>query len=69
MICPNCHNETPDGRFCTICGGQLPESVPAADVQSSSFCPNCGTELFAGAQECPSCGLLLDTQQPQEGPG
>lgn len=24
MICPHCHNEVPEGRYCTVCGCRMP---------------------------------------------
>jgi membrane protease subunit (stomatin/prohibitin family) len=48
IICPNCKEQTPKGKFCQHCGHRL-----------SSVCPKCGAELSSGAKFCPECGERL----------
>ena len=46
-ICPSCHQETQNGKFCSNCGAPL-----AATLR----CPSCNSEVKAGAKFCPECG-------------
>jgi membrane protease subunit (stomatin/prohibitin family) len=48
MICPNCKEPTPQGKFCLHCGHRL-----------SCACPKYGAELTAQARFCPECGERL----------
>ena len=45
VICPNCGQETPKGKFCLHCGNPL-----------ENTCPECGTAVPAGAKFCLNCG-------------
>lgn len=33
---------------------------------SGTVCPNCGSNIAAGANFCPSCGIRLDAKEPLE---
>lgn len=48
IVCPNCNNEVPKGKFCSKCGSVL-----------QNLCPKCGTKLHAEANFCHECGEKL----------
>ena len=48
IVCPECSNTVPKGKFCPECGHKF-----------VSVCPNCGREVPAGAKFCLECGQKL----------
>ena len=48
VLCPNCKEQTPKGKFCLHCGHRL-----------TITCPQCGASLTSGAKFCPECGERL----------
>ena len=71
MICPHCHNQTPEGEACIHCGAALHDAA-AAGVEpqeqvmdnDSLRCPYCGAALWEDAAFCPVCGQSLN--QPED---
>jgi membrane protease subunit (stomatin/prohibitin family) len=45
VICPECGNTVPKGKFCPECGHKF-----------VSTCPKCGITIAPGAKFCPECG-------------
>ncbi len=43
----------------------LPEELPALPEERAGACPACGTDVPAGQEECPECGLVV--AGPDEG--
>ena len=57
-VCPQCEAQnTPESRFCSLCGSKRPEKMPAEEAPA--FCPNCGTALEPGSRFCVFCGTKL----------
>ena len=48
LVCADCGELTPPGRFCINCGTPL-----------QRVCPDCGEPLLAGARFCGSCGAAV----------
>ena len=48
IVCPECGNTVPKGKFCPECGHKF-----------ITACPKCNTTLNAGAKFCPECGERL----------
>ena len=49
MRCPSCHHDNrPDRRFCTQCGGKLPMR-----------CSSCGASIEVGEKFCGGCGAAV----------
>jgi class 3 adenylate cyclase/tetratricopeptide (TPR) repeat protein len=54
MKCPQCSEETPEGkRFCANCGATLSRS-----------CTQCGAELLVGKKFCADCGAAVEGAAP-----
>lgn len=45
IVCPSCGKTVPKAKFCLECGHQF-----------VTKCPDCGTDVPAGAKFCPNCG-------------
>ena len=45
IVCPNCKEPTPKGKFCLHCGFRI-----------MAVCPHCGASLAPNAKFCPECG-------------
>ena len=66
MICPHCHNQTPEGEVCIHCGAALHDaaaggSEPQEQIMDNDSlrCPYCGAALWEDAAFCPVCGQSL----------
>lgn len=60
MICPHCHNQTPEGETCVHCGAALHDAdIGRMETQDqvmdndSLRCPYCGAALWEDAAFCP----------------
>lgn len=66
MICPNCHQETSDGkRFCGKCGANLsatPANAVSSPAGSSTRCPACGSAVSPGVKFCGECGTAMQAE-------
>lgn len=64
-ICPKCHHENGEEKFCPNCGEKKPVelnwSCPSCGTNNihSKFCPNCGYnhQELEQTWTCPSCGM------------
>jgi membrane protease subunit (stomatin/prohibitin family) len=48
IVCPECGNTVPKGKFCPECGHKF-----------IAACPKCGAEVASGAKFCLECGEKL----------
>ena len=50
-ICPSCHKKINIGsKFSSFCGSK---------IETSRFCPECGTKISSSSKFCPNCGTKV----------
>ncbi len=59
IVCPSCGERALRGKFCELCGKELPPEN-GAPVTSTMLCPNCGEQTPSG-KFCAHCGKELTT--------